>query len=581
MTIDGAVDLAASSLNFGNLAPTYCLCSKARVEMTVIPGLSQPLRTVGKHVGEWNEGVDGLRLDVIGSVRGAACPSCSRGSSRVHGRYRRRLDDLPSFGQRVTLSVEVRRFKCVNPKCAQRTFCEKLDSLVAPSQRRTQRLNESLRSVGYALGGAAAARLAARLGMNTSGDTVLRELRRGGCPATQTPPVVIGIDDWAIKRGHRYGTVIVDLETRRPIEVLAGRETTIVASWLRQHPSVEIVARDRAGAYSEAARAANPGAQQVADRWHLLTNLREAVERLLGRRAASLREAARTPGEAPMVDAHPITDTYASQLKLNIWQRLGIQRRAARLARYEEVMRRRQLGETYKAIGRAMNLDQRTVSKFVSSGSFPERAPRSRGPTLLDGHGQYLASRVAEGCVSAPHVWHELQAQGFAGSLYTVRSAMARVHAGASHGQGEKHAARGIACPSSRQAFAWLVGWHGKRAAERKSFDQQCFVERLCKIEPAIAVAASLTRHFLGLIHRRDIDGFDRWLAKASDCGVPEMRRFATGLKADLSAVRAAFTSEWSSGQVEGQVNRLKFLKRQMYGRAKLDLLRIRVLHPN
>ncbi|MDM0116824.1 ISL3 family transposase [Variovorax sp. J22R133] len=319
---------------------------------------------------------------MCGSVRGAACPSCSRRSSRVHGRSRRRLDDRPSFGQRVTLSIEVRRFKCLNPHCTQRTFCEPLDSLAAPNQRRTQRLNESLRSLGYALGGAAAARLAARLGMGTSGDTVLRELRRAGCPAPQTPPVVIGIDDWAIKRGHRYGTVIIDLQTRRPIEVLAGRETSIVTRWLRQHPSVDIVARDRAGAYSEAARAANPDAQQVADRWHLLTNLREAVERLLVRRAASLREAARTPGEVPIVEAHPITDTYASQLKLNIWQRLGIQRREARLARYEEVMRRRQLGETYKAIGRAMNLDQRTVSKFVSSGSFPERAPRTRGPTF-------------------------------------------------------------------------------------------------------------------------------------------------------------------------------------------------------
>lgn len=407
--------------------------------MTVIPGLSRPLRAIGKRVGGWNEGDDWLRVDVIGSVRGAACPRCSRRSSRVHGRYRRRLDDRPSFGQRVTLSLEVRRFKCVNPNCVQHTFSEQLDSLVARSQRRTQRLNESLRSLGYALGGAAAARLAVRLGMSTSGDTVVRELRRAGCPVPATPPVVVGIDDWAIKRGHRYGTVIVDLETRRPIEVLGGREATIVASWLRQHPTVEIVARDRAGAYSDAARTASPGAQQVADRWHLLSNLREAVERLLVRRAASLREAARTLGEAQIVESQPISvDTRAPVLRLNVWQRLGAHRRAARLARYEEVLRRRQLGESYKAIGRAMNLDQRTVSKFVCAGSFPERAPRTRGLTLLDEHRQYMASRAAEGCVSAVHVWHELQAQGFAGSLGTVRIAMARAHAAACEGQGAR-----------------------------------------------------------------------------------------------------------------------------------------------
>ena len=418
--------------------------------------------------------------------------------------------------------------------------------------------------------------------MSTSGDTVLRELRRAGCPVPATPPVVVGIDDWAIKRGHRYGTVIVDLETRRLIEVLGGREATIVASWLRQHPTVEIVARDRAGAYSDAARTASPSAQQVADRWHLLSNLREAVERLLVRRAASLREAARTLGEEQIVESQPISvDTRAPVLRLNVWQRLGAHRRAARLARYEEVLRRRQLGESYKAIGRAMNLDQRTVSKFVCAGSFPERAPRTRGLTLLDEHRQYMASRAAEGCVSAVHVWHELQAQGFAGSLGTVRSAMARAHAAACEGQGARHDARGIACPSSRRAYAWLIGWREKRAAEQKSSDQRYFVETLCRIEPTIAVAGSLARHFLGLIHRRDISGFDRWLVKASECDAPEMRRFAAGLKADLSAVRAAFTSKWSSGQVEGPVNRLKFLKRHMYGRAKLDLLRIRVIHSN
>jgi transposase len=550
--------------------------------MTVIPGLSLPLKAVGKRVEGWDESGDCLQVEVSGAVRRAACPSCLHRSSQVHGRYQRLLADLPSFGQRVTLSIDVRRFKCVNPNCARRTFSEKLDSLVAPSQRRTQRLSESVRSLGYALGGAAAARLASRLGVSTSGDTVLRELRRAGCAEPATSPVVVGIDDWAIKRGHRYGTVIVDLQSRRPIEVLEGRDVTVVAAWLRQYPTVEIVARDRAGAYSEAARTASPRAQQVADRWHLLTNMREAVERLLVRRSASLREAARTLSQALRIESQPITgDHSTSGLRLSVWQRLGVHRRAARLARYEEIVRRRHLGESYKAIGRSMNLDQRTVSKFVRAGSFPERAPRPSGPTLLDAHRQYVASRAAEGCVSAVQVWHELQAQGFAGSLGTVRSAMARAHAAACKESGVQSSARGFACPSSRRAYAWLIGWNEGKTAEKKSTDQRRFVETLGRIEPEVAVAGSLARHFLGLIRRRDVGGFDHWLVKASDCAAPELRAFAAGIKADLSAVRAAFTSQWSSGQVEGQVNRLKYLKRQMYGRAKLDLLRLRVLHPN
>jgi len=310
--------------------------------------------------------------------------------------------------------------------------------------------------------------------------------------------------------------------------------------------------------------------------------MREAVERLLVRRSASLREAARTLSQALRIESQPITgDHSTSGLRLSVWQRLGVHRRAARLARYEEIVRRRHLGESYKAIGRSMNLDQRTVSKFVRAGSFPERAPRPSGPTLLDAHRQYVASRAAEGCVSAVQVWHELQAQGFAGSLGTVRSAMARAHAAACEESGVQSSARGFACPSSRRAYAWLIGWNEGKTAEKKSTDQRRFVETLGRIEPEVAVAGSLARHFLGLIRRRDVGGFDHWLVKASDCAAPELRAFAAGIKADLSAVRAAFTSQWSSGQVEGQVNRLKYLKRQMYGRAKLDLLRLRVLHPN
>ena len=550
--------------------------------MTGIPGLSPLLNSAGKHVEEWHEGAGHLRVVATSSVRSAICPRCAQSSSRTHGCYRREFADQPCFGQRVLIGVEVRRFKCVNPSCSQRTFAEHPDPLAAPRQRRTRRMNEALCSLGYALGGSAAARLAARLGMTVSGATILRALRRAGCPAPASPPVVVGIDDWAIKRGHRYGTVIVDLVTRQPIEVLGRREATIVADWLGQHPTVEIVARDRAGAYSDAARTAIPRAQQVADRWHLLTNLRDSVERLLVRHSARVREAASVLGEALRIEAQPLTsDSTPTALPLNAWQRLGVHRRAARLAQYDEVVRRRNLGESFKAIGGAMNLDHRTVRRFVQAGTFPERATRTSGTTLLDGHRQYLASRVAQGCVKPALVWRELQARDFAGSLGTVRGAMARAHAAASQAGALRRTGCSIACPSSSRAYAWLVGWNAPSKTEPKTAEQRRLIEILCRIEPEIAAAGSLARNFLGLIHRRDVSGFDKWLDKASQCTAPELKRFAASLKADLSAVRAAFTSPWSSGQVEGQVNRLKYLKRQMYGRAKLDLLRIRVLHSN
>lgn len=549
--------------------------------MIVLPGLSEPLRAAGVCITSWREDDGCLRVQAQTATRRAACPRCAALSSRVHGHYQRRLHDLPSFGQPVTIVVEMLRFKCINDACALRSFSGTLGALAAPVRRRTERLDEALRRCGYALGGAAAARLAAHLGVHVSDDTVLREVRRAGVMQPASPPRVVGVDDWAITRGHRYGTIIVDLQKRCPIAVLGGREATVVADWLREHPSIKIVSRDRAGAYSEAVETAGPGIKQVADRWHLLANLRETVERMLMRRSASMREAARLATEEARASADPVGATVRAAVRsLTAWQRLSIERRAARKAQYDEIVHRRRLGDSFKAIGRAMELDQRTVSKFAQAPSFPERAQRPSGPMLLDRYRQHLVARVGQACPDAVQVWRELQAKGFTGSRATVRDAMVRARRSASKETRQSTAQRGMGCPSSRRAYAWLVGWPSVESPEIKR-EHRSFIETLCRIDPSISIAGSLARHFMGLIRRRDRAGFKTWMERTRACAVPELKRFAASLHADLSAVREAFSSPWSSGQVEGQINRLKFLKRQMFGRASLDLLRLRVLHPN
>ena len=427
--------------------------------------------------------------------------------------------------------------------------------------------------------------------MPVCGPTVLRELRCAGCPPPEEPAVVVGIDDWAIARGHHYGTIMVDLEKRCPIELVDGRDTVSVIPWLEKQPAIEVISRDRARAYADAARTAAPDAQQVVDRWHLMSNMCETVERLLLRYSGKLREAAQQVSEAMRLEAQPagaaaeMDGASSTAPRLRSWQRLGVERRAARLARYEEVMRRRQQGERLKSIARSMKIAYATVRKFVRAGSFPERAPWTKRPTLLDPYRPYLASRVAEGYWNDMELWRELRERGYTGSYSAVCNAVARIHRDARADGPKLHAVaigvKTMGVPSLQRACAWLLGSKECGFTEPEPQDRKRFVEALCRIEPAIEEARGLAQRFLGFIHRKDLAGFDGWLPRVQACGVPELRRFAATLKEDLSAVRAAFCSPWSNGQVEGQINRLKYLKRQMYGRAKLDLLRIRVLHPN
>ena len=310
--------------------------------MIVIPGLSQPLKAAGKRITAWAEQSNGLMVEAHSTVRRAACPRCSTRSSRLHGHYRRAIADSPCFGRPVTLAVEIRRFKCINDCCAQRTFCECIEPLAVARQRRTLRLMQGVWALGYALGGQAGARLGWQLGMPVSGPTVLRELRRAGCSPTPDP-VVIGIDDWALARGHRYGTIVVDLDRHCPIELLAGRDAPTVVSWLKEQASLEVIARDRASAYADAARTAAPDAQHVADRWHLLGNLRDAVERVLLRCPDKMKEAARQASEALQLEAIAAKGLTESDAKveatapdgppLKARQRHGNTRRQGRLAR--------------------------------------------------------------------------------------------------------------------------------------------------------------------------------------------------------------------------------------------------------
>lgn len=509
----------------------------------------------------------------------AACPICGVVSDRVHSRYVRSVADLPWHGVSVRLELHARKFFCPGPDCPRRVFTERLPRVVAPHARRTQRLNEALTLLAFALGGEAGARAAAGLGMAAGADTLLARIRDTAPPERPTP-AVLGVDDWAKRKGQRYGTILVDLERRRPVELLPDREAATLAAWLREHPGVRVISRDRGGAYAEGGREGAPTAVQVADRWHLLKNLSEALERLLTRKHRLVAEAAK----GVMVEPKPpvMAATQAPPLSpapaLTRAERERAERRRRRLARYAEATEMQQRGAKLREVAERVGVSTRTLRRWALRGSYPERADYKRR-SILDPFLPYLARRWEEGCHNALGLWRELRAQGFRGSKEIVRYHLSRwraqlpVESRYSRGVGAPQP-QPLAPPSPRRA-AWML----LKAEEEAPAERRAFVERLCKLCPEAGVAGRLAREFSRMVKERSAGEVSGWLDATAGSGVAEFESLAAGLRRDGEAVAAGLSSEWSNGQTEGQINRLKVIKRQMYGRANFDLLRARVLH--
>jgi transposase len=510
----------------------------------------------------------------------AACPLCGQSSARPHSRYVRRLADLPCQDRPVCVHIEVRRFFCTNADCRRRIFAERLPTVAAVHARTTVRLDKAHRNIGLALGGEAGSRLAARLAMPTSADTLLRRVRRA--PLPQHPVVrILGVDDWAFRKGHHYGTILCDLERHRVVDLLPERSAEALSGWLKQHPEVEVISRDRADEYIRGADAGAPQAVQVADRWHLLRNLQDALKGTVDRYHAEIRAAARAvvsdmtapaPGQIDMPTLAATSETLASSRQAQRQQ----ERRQRRERLYDEVLALHGQGISQRVIAHRLGVHRSTVRRFVESGSFPERAGR-RSARRTDGFIGYLKERWAAGCRNATRLYVELQARGYSGSYYSVRRQLAQWRSALPPGdEGElpRPVPAAMGRPSARRV-SWLLLLD---EADLEPQEQQ-FREQLGQRCAELRGAAELSRAFRALVREHREAGWEAWLSEAcSPVSAKELRGFAESLQKDEAAVRAALRLEWSNGQVEGQVTRLKLIKRQMFGRAKFDLLRQRVL---
>jgi transposase len=357
----------------------------------------------------WREGAT-IHLAVVGTRHWARCPLCQRRSTRVHSHYERTPADLPCAGDRVVAHLRVRRFVCRVRWCRRKIFAERLPDLVAPYAWRTARLAAHLLRAAVDLGGEPGARHLAAEGIPVSARTLLRVIRAAPLPA-EGPVRALGVDDWSRRKGRDFGTILVDLETRAVIDLLPDRTADTLATWLRRHPEVEVVTRDRAGAYAEGIRRGAPQAMQVADRFHLRKNASDALERYLTRQHAALRQAAQ--GDAAVGDGAVEVAMPPDQAVPAADEQP--ERRARRLARYEEVVALRAAGASCRAIAARVGLGQRTVQRWLQAGRFPERRRRSERPGQAAPYAAYLRDRWAQGCHNATQLHRELRARGYTG----------------------------------------------------------------------------------------------------------------------------------------------------------------------
>jgi transposase len=485
-----------------------------------------------------------------------ACPVCGIDSQRVHSRYRRRPWDMPWGRWPVQLVVHARRFFCDAPGCPRRIFVEPFPGILAPYARQTERWRQALLELTHASSAEVAARVAWLLGYRASPDSLIRRQRaeRFVIPS----PRVLGVDEFALRRGLTYGTLVVDLEHRRPIAVLEGRTAEPLTTWLQAHPTVAILVRDRAGAYAVAGRQAAPDALQVADRFHLIRNVSDALKTLL--HAHRWREPAAMvpPVVSPLVLSAPTVSSDAAPCKVP-------QPTPRKCAIWEAVQQLRGLGQSLRQIAHALGVDRRTVRKYLAADQppvYPARRPR---PTQLTPYVGYLAERWAQGCHNARRLYHEVVQRGYRGSEGMVRVV---VRPWRTRQEG------GPPALTAAQLSRLIL-----RPVGRLTEAERDALEGFLRANPRLAEGYQLNTRFQTLLAERDVGALETWLQQAESSDLPSFHTVARSFRQDYAAITAALTTPWSTGQCEGQICRVKLIKRLGYGRAKLDLLRQRILH--
>ncbi len=522
----------------------------------------------------------------------AACPSCAAASDRVHSYYTRNPHDLPIGGFRVQLLLHVRRWRCLNTTCARLTFSDPLPDVLAPAAHRTSRLRTALQHLALALGGEAGARQSQRQAMPASPATLLRLTRKIALPEPTTPRV-LAVDDFAFRKRHRYGTLLVNGDDHRPVDLLPERSATALTTWLRERPGVEVITRDRATEYARGATDGAPQALQVLDRWHLIGNAREALSRLLDRLRSRLQRLLTASADDPtLLPAAQMLSSYDRDLRRGTKDQVRQQQsRARRYTVYAEVQALHREGYKILQIARKLQISRQRVRHYIASEHFPELSQHRRQPSILDPYVAYLQERWDAGCRANKQLYAEIQALGFTGSIRPLVqwTMLRRDHAAGERRQYGRKPKRQVdvfmapgTAPAVAQGRARMPGstslaWLLLKEPTTCSEEEQRLVKQLTR-DAELTSGVELVQQFVAMVREHKPEGLDRWLADCLGSRHAELVTFAEGLERERVTVRAALEQPYSNGVAEGNVTRLKQIRRAMYGRGNFDLLRIRVL---
>lgn len=487
------------------------------------------------------------------------CPDCSMASKRLHSCYWRQVMDLPVLNGQTRIRLKCRKFYCKNINCSKKVFSERFSLHFNSGKRITSRAEIKLLEIAHQQGGNAGEKLCRLMNLPASDTTLVRLINKQSEMPIPTPRV-LGIDDWAYTKRINYGTILVDMERRKVIDLLPDRETETVEKWLKAHPGVEIVTRDRYSNFANGVKQASESIIQIADRWHLLHNLTEAIKKMLVR------------------NHHYLKETREGEIKKEL-DRKTMAREVLKKAQFEEnsILHKRfteikellDKGYSKARIAREMGVCRNTVFRWSKRDGVVRRKKKVQTNIALyeDQVRQMIHEKPG---ISTFQIWLNIKEMGYDGGQASGYKQIGKIK-----GRKEKYIPKQASTFWKPAQASFLICKKPKKLTQSEKEMIKC----LCKRSKEIKTTVNLARKFRLMMENKEGDLLKEWISLAASCGVKELSGFAKGLLGDFDAVQNAMSSHWSNGQVEGQVNKLKMIKRQMYGRASFCLLRKRLIH--